>query len=69
MFSNSTLIHFPIQPTLPSTIKTSENEIIIASTTQAVFTTRFNSTLTVSKFTKIFKLNQQLLFYKSKQYP
>ena len=40
----SHVIHFPIQPTLPSTFKTSEIEVIFPSTPPPYFNSRFNST-------------------------
>ena len=40
----SQIIHFPIQPTLPLTFKTSDNELIFPSTPHPFFNTRFNST-------------------------
>ena len=40
----SQIIHFPIQPTLPLTFKTSDNEVIFPSTPHPFFNTRFNST-------------------------
>ena len=40
----SQFIHFPIQPTLPLTFKTSDNELIFPSTPHPFFNTRFNST-------------------------
>ena len=40
----SQIIHFPIQPTLPLTFKTSDNEVIFPSTPHPFFITRFNST-------------------------
>ena len=40
----SQIIHFPIQPTLPLTFETSDNEIIFPSTPHPFFNTRFNST-------------------------
>ena len=41
----SQVIHFPIQPTLPLTFKTSDNEVIFPSTPHPFFNTRFNSTI------------------------
>ena len=40
----SQIIHFPIQPTLPLTFKTSDNEVIFPSTPHPFSNTRFNST-------------------------
>ena len=40
----SQVIHFPIQPTLPLTFHTSENETIFRSTPLPIFNTRFDST-------------------------
>ena len=40
----SQIIHFPVQPTLPLTLKTSDNEVIFPSTPHPFFNTRFNST-------------------------
>ena len=40
----SQMIHFPIQPTLSLTFKTSDNEVIFPSTPHPFFITRFNST-------------------------
>ena len=40
----SQIIHFPIQPTLPLTFKTSDNEVIFPSTPHPFLNTRFNST-------------------------
>ena len=41
----SQIIHFPIQPTLPLTFKTSDNYVIFSSTPHSFFNTRFNSTI------------------------
>ena len=40
----SQVIHFPIQPTLPLTYKTSDNDVIFPSTPHPFLNTRFNST-------------------------
>ena len=40
----SQVIHFPIQPTLPLTSQSSDNEVIFPSTPHPFFNTRFNST-------------------------
>ena len=42
----SQIILFPIQPTLPLTFKTSDNEVIFPSTPHPFFITRLNSTFT-----------------------
>ena len=43
----SQVIHFPIQPTHTLTLKTSENEVISASTPHQYINTRFSSTFNV----------------------
>ena len=54
----SQVIHFPIQPTLPLTFQTSDNEILFPSTPNPFFNTRFDSTfLTFYNNIKTFKLN------------
>ena len=45
----SQIIYFPIQPTLPLTFKTSDNEVIFPSTPHPFFNTRFNSTFNFLK--------------------
>ena len=57
----SQIIHFPIQPTLALTFKTSDNEVIFPSTPHPFFNTRFNSTLIFSKYTKILLPNLQVV--------
>ena len=50
----SQIIHFPIQPTLPLTFKTSDNEVIFPSTPHSFFNTRFNSTF---NFLQVYQIN------------
>ena len=45
----SQVIHFLIQPTLPLTFQTSDNEVIFPSTPHSFFNTRFNSLLIFSR--------------------
>ena len=51
----SQIIHFPINPTLPLTFKTSDNEVIFPSTPQPFFITRFNSTFNFLQVYQNFK--------------
>ena len=48
----SQIIHFPLQPTLPLTFKTSDIEVIFPSTPHPYFNTRFNSTF---KFLQVYQ--------------
>ena len=52
----SQVVHFPIQPTILLTFKTSENDIIFASTPHPSFNS-FNSTFKFLHITKKLKLN------------